>query len=87
MGFLTQLLQAIQILPAIIVGFEGIFGKGNGKTKKQKAIETFNFGINLTEAIAKKDIVDQAEFTAAIEQINDGVVRALNASLWHKNKA
>jgi len=86
MGFLGKLIQGINMLPFIIQGVEAIFGKGNGKTKKDKALELFNFAAGVAESIAAKDIVDQEAFSQGAKELNDAVVKMLNASLWHKSK-
>lgn len=84
MNFLSKLITAINMLPFIVQGVESIFGKGNGKTKQEKAIELFNFSAGVTEAIAQKDIVDQDAFSDGAKQLNDAVIKMLNASIWHK---
>ena len=84
MKFLSKLIQGINMLPFIIQGAEAIFGSGNGKSKQQKALETFNLVAGVTEAIAAKDIVDQDKFNEAAKELNDAIVKLLNASLWHK---
>ena len=85
MNFLSRFLQAVNLIPALIAGFESIFGAGNGKTKSQKVMDTFNFAAGITDAIAQKEIVDQKAFSEAVQGINDNVVKALNASVWNKN--
>ncbi len=81
-----KLLQAVNMIPFFVQAAESIFGKGNGKTKQDKAMELFNFAAGVTEAIAQKDIVDQDAFTENAKKLNDAVVGMLNASLWNKNK-
>lgn len=84
MKFLGKLIQAINMLPFIVQGVESIFGKGNGKSKQEKAVELFNFAAGVTESIAAKDIVDQDKFSEGARELNDAVVKMLNASIWHK---
>ena len=86
MNFLNRFLQAVNLLPALVIGIESIFGAGNGKTKSQKVTETFNFAAGITDAVAQKQIIDQDAFAAAVQGINDNVVKALNASIWNKNQ-
>ncbi len=86
MKFLDKLLQGINMLPFVIQGLEAAIGKGNGKTKQEKALDIFNFSAGVAEAIAAKDIVDQDKFTEAARELNDAVVKMLNASLWNKDK-
>lgn len=86
MKFLERLTQAITLMPIVISGVESIFRGQPGATKKDKALDLFNLATGVTEAIAQKDIVDQAEFTAAATDLNNAIVRLLNASLWHKSK-
>ncbi len=85
MKFLDKLLQGINMLPFVIQGLEAAIGKGNGKTKQEKALDIFNFSAGVAEAIAAKDIVDQDKFTEAARELNDAVVKMLNASVWHAN--
>lgn len=83
MNFLGKLTQAITLFPFMIQGAEAIFGKGNGKSKQDKALELFNLTAGITEAIAQKDIVDQAKFTEGVKELNDAIVKVLNASIWY----
>lgn len=86
MNFLAKLSQAIALMPVVIAGVESIFRGQPGTSKKDKALDLFNLATGVTEAIAQKDIVDQAEFTAAATDLNNAIVRMLNASLWNKSK-
>lgn len=86
MNFLAKLSQAIALMPVVIAGVESIFRGQPGTSKKDKALDLFNLATGVTEAIAQKDIVDQAEFTAAATDLNNAIVRLLNASLWYKSK-
>jgi hypothetical protein len=87
MKFLQKLMQGIVMLPYIIQGVEQIFGKGNGKPKQEKALDLFNLSVGITEAIAQKDIVDESKFNEGVRELNDSVVKILNASIWHKSNA
>ena len=84
MRFIGILLRGVQLLPALIHGFEGILGSGSGKTKKEKVMESFMFAINSAEFIASKDIVDEGMFQEGLTETNNGITKMLNASVWHK---
>ncbi len=84
MGFLTKLLKAIAFLPAIITGIEPLFGGGGGDQKKNAAVSLIGTIIGVSESIAAKDIIDEAGFQDGLKQAIDGIVKMLNASIWHK---
>lgn len=84
--FLSILLKSIALVPAIITGIENIFGAGNGKTKSTKVNETMDMIMQTANFVASKDIVDVSEFDAGKQDMINGIVRMLNASIWNKNK-
>ncbi len=84
MNFLKLFLRGIALLPSLIQGVEAIFGAKNGDQKKQAALEIVSSAINLTDAIAGKTIADADAFSSGLEQVIDGVVACLNASIWAK---
>ena len=85
MNFLANILQGIAFVPAIVHGVEALFGKGgSGSDKKQAALSFVGSALNMTDAIANKQIVDQAKFTEGLGKVIDGVVACLNASVWAK---
>ena len=84
MNFLKLLLQVIAVLPSLIQGVESLYGAGTGAQKKEAAISLVGSAMNVTDAIAKKQIVDADGFTSGLGTIVDGVVACLNASIWHK---
>ena len=86
MGFFSTLLRIVAYIPTIIAGVESLFGSRNGATKQQAASSFVLTALNFGEAIAQKDIVDQDEFKAGLDDTIKGVVRMLNASVWHKSK-
>lgn len=88
MKFVERLMQGLTFLPYIIQGVEAIVGKGSGQgtPKRDKALQLFNLAAGVTEAIAQKDIIDQAAFTEATIELNNAIVKMLNASVWHKSK-
>ena len=84
MGFLAKLLQGIAFVPAVVHGIEGLFGGKSGDDKKQAALSFVGAAINITDAIANKNILDAGKFQGGLSKIIDGVVDCLNASAWAK---
>jgi hypothetical protein len=81
MGVLGLMIPA---LPGLIQSAEAIFGPGRGSDKLQYVQSLVYHGFGVAEMIAQKDIVDEDGFAEGMKQVNDGIVRMLNASLWHK---
>ena len=86
MNFLSKLLQGIAFVPAIVTGVEGLFGHKSGAQKKEAALTLVQNTIQATDAIAGSDIIDAGKFQDALSKVIDGVVQAMNASVWAKNK-
>ncbi len=84
MNFLSKLLQGISLAPAVVNGVEGLFGAKTGNDKKNAALTFVQSAISVTDAIANKQIVDQAKFSDGLAKVIDGVVGCLNASVWAK---
>jgi hypothetical protein len=84
MNFLAKLLQGISLAPSIVNGVEGLFGAKTGTDKKNAAVTFVQSAISATDAIANKQIVDEAKFSDGLGKVIDGVVACLNASVWSK---
>lgn len=84
MNFLAKLLQGISMAPAIVNGVEGLIGPTAGADKKTAALTFVQSAIATTDAVANKQIIDQAKFTEGLGNVIDGVVACLNASVWAK---
>ncbi len=84
MGFLAKLLQGIAFVPAVVHGVEALFGGKSGSDKKQAAMSFVASAINLTDAIANKQVMDADKFQSGLGKIVDGVCDCLNASAWAK---
>jgi hypothetical protein len=84
MNFLAKLLRGIAFVPAIVHGIEALFGSKSGNDKKEAALSFVGAALSVTEAIANRDIVDDAKFRDGLGKIIDGVVQCLNASAWAK---
>jgi hypothetical protein len=82
MNFLAKLLRGVAFIPAIVHGIEALFGSKSGTDKKEAALSFVGSALSLTEAIANRDIVDEAKFRDGLGKIIDGVVACLNASAW-----
>ena len=84
MNFLAKLLQGISMTPAIVNGVEGLLGAKTGADKRNAALSFVQTAISTTDAVANKQIVDQAKFSQGLGNVIDGVVACLNASVWAK---
>ncbi len=86
MNFLGKLLQGISFLPAIVSGIEAFFGSRSGDQKKEAALSFVSAALQLSEAVAAREIVDEDKFRDGLSRIIDGTVACLNASSWAKAK-
>ena len=84
MTFLAKLLQAIGFVPAIVNGIENLFGTRTGTDKKDAAMSFLQAALSMTDAVANRQIVDEAKFKDGLSKIIDGTVECLNSSLWAK---
>lgn len=84
MDFLKIFLRSLAFLPAALHGTEALIGQGAGEQKKKAAMEIVGAALNITDAVASKQIVDADRFTTGLGSIIDGVVECLNASVWAK---
>jgi len=84
MNFLPKLLQGLAFVPAVVSGIEGLFGKRAGADKRDSAISFVGAALSITEAVAARDIVDDAKFRSGLAKVIDGTVDCLNASVWAK---
>jgi len=82
MDFLQKLLQGISFIPAVVNSIEGLFGSQSGQQKKDSAISFVAAALQLTEAVASREIVDEAKFKEGLSKVVDGTVECLNASSW-----
>jgi hypothetical protein len=66
-------------------GLQLVFGPGTGEAKKAALMDFLKNAIGLGELALGRDIVDEAEFVAGLDQAAEGVLRALKATnLWQK---
>ncbi len=66
-------------------GLQAVFGPGTGKVKKAAIMDFLKNAIGVGEAALGRDLVDEAEFVAGLDQAAEGVLRALKATnLWRK---
>lgn len=82
MDFLQKLLQGISFVPAIVNSIEGLFGSQSGQQKKDSAVSFVTAALQLTEAVANREIVDEIKFKEGLSKVIDGTVECLNASSW-----
>jgi hypothetical protein len=64
-------------------GLQAVFGPGTGEVKKAAIMDFLKNAIGVGELALGRDIVDEAEFVAGLDQAAEGVLRALKATnLW-----
>jgi hypothetical protein len=85
MDFMKLFLRSIALVPGVIQGVESLFGEKSGMQKKAAALEIVGTAIDLANAVTLKHIADSSKFTAGLNQIIDGVVDCMNASVWSKS--
>jgi hypothetical protein len=85
MEFLSKLLQGISFIPALVNGIEGFLAGRSGSEKKEAALTFVQAALSMTDAIAKRQIVDEAKFKQGLSDIISGTVECLNASSWAKS--
>ena len=85
MDFLQQLLRGIAFVPALVNGIEGMFGTKSGEQKKDAAMSFLQTALEVTDAVAKRQIIEPEKFREGISKIVDGTVQCLNASTWTKS--
>jgi hypothetical protein len=86
MNFLQKLLQGIAFVPAVVNSIEGLFGNHTGEQKKESAITFVGAALQITEAVANREIVDEMKFKEGLGKVIDGTVECLNASSWSLHK-
>ena len=84
MNFLNLLLRAIGFIPSLVTGIEGMCASKSGAEKKDAAMAFLQNALNMTDAIASREILQPEQFKNGISQIIDGVVMCMNASAWAK---
>jgi hypothetical protein len=67
-------------------GLQAVFGHGTGATKKAAIMDFLKNAIGVGELALGRDLVDEAEFVAGLDQAAEGVLRALKATnVWRKS--
>lgn len=84
MNFPNQLLRGIAFIPALVNGIEGMFTSKSGTEKKDAAMSFLESALQMSDAVAQREIVDPDQFRDGVSRIIDGVVQCMNASAWAK---
>jgi len=84
MNFLTMLLNGIAMVPSVVQNVESLVGTKTGAQKKDAVLSIVGSAINITDAVAGKQIADATSFSKGLGTVIDGVVACLNASVWSK---
>ena len=61
-----------------------MFGSKSGEQKKDAAMSFLQAALEVTDAVANRQIIDPEKFRGGISKIVDGTVECLNASAWIK---
>lgn len=86
MNFLPKLLQGLAFLPGVVNSIEALFGNRCGEEKKNSAMTFVSAALEVAEAVANREIVDEAKFKEGLGKVIDGTVECLNASSWARTK-
>ena len=86
MDFLQKLLQAIAFIPEAVNNIEGLAGHRSGREKRDSTISFVSAALQLTEAVANGQIVDEDRFREGLTKVITGTVDCLNASSWARGK-
>ena len=86
MNFLSKLLQVIGFVPSIVTTIEGLLGSKSGSEKKDAVISLLQTALSAGDALASREIVDEAGFKNGLSSVIDGVVQCLNSSVWAKTQ-
>jgi hypothetical protein len=84
MNFLNQLLRGISFIPALVAGIEAMFSTKTGNEKKDAAMSFLENALQMSDAVAQREIVNPEQFRDGVSRIIDGVVQCMNASAWAK---
>jgi hypothetical protein len=69
-----------------IFGLQVVFSPGTGEVKKAAIMDFLRNAIGVRELALGKDIVDETEFVAGLDQAAEGVLRALKATnVWQES--
>ena len=82
MDFLSKLLQGLAFVPAVVNGIEKLFSTRSGPEKKDAAMSFVQAALSSAEAVASRQILDEAKFKNGLGLVIDGTVACLNASIW-----
>ena len=85
-NLLKRIGSALKDAVVQMFGLQAVFGPGTGEVKKAAIMDFLKNPIGVGELALGKDIVDEVEFVAGLDQAAEGVLRALKATnLWQKN--
>jgi hypothetical protein len=86
MNFLNLLLRGISFIPTLVSAIETMFASKSGIEKKDAAMSFLENALQMSDAVAQREIVDPEHFRDGVSRIIDGVVECMNASAWAKEK-
>ena len=75
-------LRALALVPGVVNSIEGLFGRHNGREKKDSAMAFVLAALHLTESAAAGEVVDEERFKEGLSKMIDGTVECLGASQW-----
>lgn len=78
-------LHAMSLVPAVVSGIEGLFGRHSGQQKKASAMTFVLAALQLRERWELEPI-DEMAFREGLSKMIDGAVDCFNASSWAGEK-
>jgi len=68
-----------------MLGLQAVFGPGTGEPEKAAIMGSLKNAVGVGELALSRDIANEAEFVAGLDQAAEGVLRAPKAkNLWQK---
>jgi hypothetical protein len=85
-NILKRIGGALKDVVVQMFGLQALFGSGTGEVKKAAVMDFLQNAIGVGELALGRDLVDEAEFVAGLDQAAEGVLRALKATnIWQKS--
>ena len=84
MDVMQKPLRAMALVPGVVNTIEGLFGRHNGREKKESAMAFVLAALHLRESVESGEVGDEERFKEGLAKMIDGAVECLNASVWER---
>jgi hypothetical protein len=69
MDFLSKILQGLVFVPSVGTGIEGLFSDRSGEEKKDAAMSFVSAGLQLSDAVTARHVVDEDKIQTRINAL------------------